>query len=231
MVLKRVSVAAEALLRSTSHPHRNSTINVLSSGKSHPTDQHWEDQFLKIDGPEVSRTLIRFASKRQVVVALFRAATAVQRPGSGLVTPIEVTKFSNGIRIVFRPSISPYTSSKEEKRRIKMEEAFKDVKQQAKARTSLYLSPEEEERIAKASTESKESETSGEKVVKQLFEGGLEVVVEESPYRRVRIIRCNMGPNTLVKEESEKLLLKSISQALVRVENDYKILMEYDKNN
>ena len=87
----------------------------MSVNDNSPTEQQWEDEFLKIDGPELIRTPIRFASKRQLLLSLFKATASLQNPGSGLVTPIEVEKYNNGVRILFRPKISSYSSSKEEK--------------------------------------------------------------------------------------------------------------------
>jgi hypothetical protein len=58
------------------------------------------------------------------------------------------------------------------------------------------------------------------------FEGGLEIIVDESPYRRVRIRRCNMNAMTIVKEESEALILKQLLRGLQALETDYRILLE-----
>jgi hypothetical protein len=52
-------------------------------------------------------------------------------------------------------------------------------------------------------------------------EGGLEVIVDSEPYKRVRIRRCNMGPDPVVKEESEALILKALQQAIRNLEAFY----------
>ena len=51
------------------------------------------------------------------------------------------------------------------------------------------------------------------------------MIVETVPYRRVRIKRCLMGPTTVVKEESEAILLKALTRGIVTLENDYRIMM------
>ena len=56
-------------------------------------------------------------------------------------------------------------------------------------------------------------------------EGGLEVIVDESE-RRVRVRRCNMSSTTIIKEESETILLKAILRTIQTIDNDYRILME-----
>jgi hypothetical protein len=53
------------------------------------------------------------------------------------------------------------------------------------------------------------------------LEGGLEIIVDEQPYRRVRIRRCYMGPQTIVKEESESIILKAIIRGIQALEKDY----------
>lgn len=49
--------------------------------------------------------------------------------------------------------------------------------------------------------------------------------MENSPYLRVRVRRCSMGPNTVPKIESEKVILTAVKRYLEIAEKDYKILM------
>ena len=53
----------------------------------------------------------------------------------------------------------------------------------------------------------------------------MEVIVDENE-RRVRIRRCNMNFATVVKEESEAILLKAILKTIQTIDNDYRILIE-----
>ena len=234
----RRTVVKEALLRAAVYPNNNSTISVVSDQLVlvPVTDTEWDDEFLKLDGPELHRIPLRFASILQTTLKLGRIALDLQQPKSGLITPIDVERFSNGVRILFKPKESGYLSSKEEKlKEIEENEKLK----KAKARKSGYISPEEELKQASASSSSSSVssvsslstatsvEKSPKKKVEQL-EGGLEVVVDTLPYRRVRIRRCNMGPQTIVKEESEAILIKALLQGITVLENDYRILLTKD---
>jgi len=222
----RRTVAKEALLRAAVYPNNNSTISVVSDQLGPVTDAEWDDEFLKLDGPELHRIPLRFASVLQTTLKLGRIALDLQQPKSGLITPIQVERFSNGVRILFQPKESGYLSSKEEK--LKEIEENENLKK-AKARKSGYISPEEELKQAAAAAVSTATsvEKSPKKKVEQL-EGGLEVVVDTTPYRRVRIRRCNMGPQTIVKEESEAILIKALLQGIAVLENDYRILLTKD---
>ena len=130
-------------------------------------------------------------------------------------------RFSNGARILFRPPSIDYTTSKEEKlKQAALDKANTDVEK--KEKSSGYISPEAELL----------EETGGVKILapklkKPLpLEGGLEIIVDTIPSNRVRIRRCNMGAQTVIKEESEKILLKAILRGIRILENDYRIISE-----
>ena len=106
-------------------------------------------------------------------------------------------------------------------------------KTQAPSKVIGYLSPEmekeqeereEREKREKVEADKKKVEPKKSSALAKL-EGGLEIIVESVPYRRVRVKRCNMGPQTIVKVESEALLLKSILKGLQVLENDYRIAL------
>ena len=228
----RLSVAVDALLRSTSTPFNNATISVLSqpaeTSSALPTDEQWDDEFLKLDGPELLRFPLRFASVTQVAIKLGRIVQELKDPKSGLITPIEVERYSNGARIIFRPKESSYVSSKEEKKTKEVEDV---VKIPAPVKKSGYMSPEQEAKMeremqmASSGTASTTASAPTKNKKAQPLEGGLDVIVETVPYRRVRIKRCLMGPTTVVKEESEAILLKALTRGIVTLENDYRIMM------
>ena len=170
---------------------------------------------------------------RQVVLRLGLIVEGLKSPASGLVTPIEVERFENGVRIIFKPLGSSYSSKNDERKIEKKEEIIPEKKSQAASKNTGYLSPEmekaQEEREARE--EKEKAEESKKKVEPKKFsslvklEGGLEIIVESVPYRRVRVKRCLMGPQTVVKVESEALLLKSILRGLQVLENDYRIAL------
>ena len=56
---------------------------------------------------------------------------------------------------------------------------------------------------------------------KQKPDGGMVVIVDSEPYKRVRIRRCNMGPDPVVKEESEAIILKALRQGIKNLEAFY----------
>jgi hypothetical protein len=88
---------------------------------------------------------------------------------------------------------------------------------------SAYISPEQEALLESA--DSMAPKKVEDKTKAPSYEGGLEVLVD-SNNKRVRIRRCNMAAQTIVKEESEGILLKAILRAIQVIENDYKIMLE-----
>ena len=87
---------------------------------------------------------------------------------------------------------------------------------------SGYISPEQE-----ALMEMKSAGTTPPKSERKAPppEGGLEVIVDTVPYRRVRIRRCNFGKETIVKEESEALILRSLTRGIAGLEKMYRDAM------
>lgn len=236
------SIAAEALLRASTIAHRNASVSVLSvpGVESMPTDIDWNDEFLKVDGPELMRFPLRFADANQgALMMLKRFMRRVQEPGRGLVTPIKVELFNNALRIAFKPALSTYTSSKDEKQsakekaleeeEVKNKKPSKDIKT---IRKSGYISPEEELRLTAmsmddsliADTSAKTVTNSGKKVAPEPLEGGLDIIIEAKPFPRIRVRRCLMGVKTVVKIESEKIILDLLQKEVNRLEADYRIL-------
>ena len=166
---------------------------------------------------------------------------ALKGPGSGFVTPIEVERFENGVRVIFKPLGSSYASKNDEKKIQDKEETVFLNKKREPIRPPVvtgYLSPEqeaaEEERqekeaarllAEKAENAQKADQKSEPKKGPLKPEGGLEIIVESEPYRRVRVKRCNMGPQTIVKEESEAILMRAIVKGLQSLESDYRIAL------
>jgi hypothetical protein len=57
------------------------------------------------------------------------------------------------------------------------------------------------------------------------LEGGLELVAESSPYPRIRVRRCAMGPQTVPKLESEQVILTAVRRFVDMAERDSRILL------
>lgn len=225
----RLSIVSEALFRSASHPQTNSTITVLSTKAPQRdiSDIEWNDEFLKIVGPELERIPLIFTGEKQISLRLGLIAENLMQPGSGLITPIEIERFSNGIKILFKPKAAGgYVSSKEERKQIASVEPKLSVNTVEPKSRGAYVSPEEERRQAQqvlASSKEPPS-TQVKKKINRKLEGGLEIYVDSVPTRRVRIRRCNMDTDTIVKEESEALILRSILKGIQTLENDYRVL-------
>lgn len=219
-------VAVEAVLRAASHPQTNSTVSVVSIDPlaREPSDAEWDDEFQKIDGPELLRIPLRYASELQMAIKMGRVAAELQAPGRGLVTPIEVERYANGVKILFRPQDSSYMSSKEEREREREREGQAVAEAPKKdARMGNYVPPEAMIDAKEAAGAKKKDEGGVKSKPKRKYkpEGGLEVIVDSEPYKRVRIRRCNMGPDPVVKEESEALILKALQQAIRNLEAFY----------
>jgi hypothetical protein len=144
------------------------------------------------------------------------------------ITPIEITENGNSVKIIFKPLTSAYLSAKEEKDMESEEEQGKRVAApKPTVRKNGYLSPEQEKKLAMEEAKAKDMESKEEdkkKKKKEQPEGGLEVFLENSPYLRIRVRRCNMGPNTVVKEESEKYILTKLERMCVGLDNDKRIV-------
>lgn len=242
----RLSIAAEALIRAASHPSRNASISVLSldtqsssssaAGFREPTSAEWDDEFLKVDGPELDRIPLLHASSRQATLRLYRIAEELQANGSGLITPIKVERYSDGVKIIFEPKEISYTSRKDELSQRNIEEKEKEEKDKeslitsAASKKSKYMSPEQEMKEEKAAASAKQATPSPSPSPKKKraagLEGGIEVVVDTAPYLRVRIKRCNMGPETIVKEESEKIILQKLTRGIVSLDEEYRTVSQ-----
>lgn len=218
----RVSDVAYSLFRAVGHPNKNSTITVVSRNEDHiAVDDDWDDQFLKLDGPELHRIALSRATPKQAMSRLSRLISTITRPNNGLITPIEITRYNNGIEIVFVPKVTSYMSANEERKAAKITSETSLDTQVIKS--SKYISPEKDiDPISIEDDTTVKSNVSNRKSNK--LEGGLQIFVDSEPYARVRIRRCNIGADTVVKVESEALIIKYIISALRSLENDLRLL-------
>ncbi|KAJ1484261.1 hypothetical protein T484DRAFT_2522203 [Baffinella frigidus] len=178
------SSAAEAVMQSVlQQPFAlNSTFSISGVSGPKPSQVDWDDQFSKLNGPELWRQgigTISVKACRDWVQTSW--AQEWGKSGSGLTTPVEIVPTAKGVQLVFRPNKSTFKS-------------FKEEKAEEKAREKGDTDGEEKTRLA------------GD------LEGGVEVVVEEQPFPRIRAMRCNMGPNTVIKEMSEQIMMTRLKK-------------------
>ncbi|CAM9294060.1 unnamed protein product [Pylaiella littoralis] len=193
------SVVANTLFRASYQPEarRNSTLAVSDFPESWPVPASgWGDEFLKLTGPELLRIPIPATfDGMSEGSGTFRAwaflrewAQSWKEEGTGLTTPVKVFADEEARRtgLYFDPSQTQYLSAKEER------EA-------------------EEQRKAKANSRGESGPPSKMRGLLKK-EGGLDIIVEDRPYPRVRVVRANMGPKTVVKEMSEQLILDRLKK-------------------
>lgn len=160
----------------------NASMSVVGTAGPAPSQMQWDDQFLRLDGPELWREGLGAGSVKAAKDFIQNTfGPRFLKPGSGLTTPVDVVEVANGVQLVFKPSSSTFVSFKEEKAAEKARERGEDIKDDQPRR--------EKDK-----------------------EGGVEVVIEESPYPRVRALRCNMGEGTVVKEQSEQIIMSSLKK-------------------
>ena len=67
-----------------------------------PSDSEWNDELLRTIGPEIERVPLLYATPSQVALKLQRVIEVFRGPDNGgLVTPVRLEKFSNGVRVEF----------------------------------------------------------------------------------------------------------------------------------
>jgi hypothetical protein len=80
---------------------------------------------------------------------------------------------------------------------------------------STFVSFKEEKAAEKAREKGEDAPESAARRQSDM-EGGVEVVVEDSPFPRVRALRCNMGEGTVVKETSERIILSALKKDIAQ---------------
>jgi len=166
----------------------NCSLSVVGGSKGaegEVSQAKWDDEFLKLEGPEVWRRDIPGVSVeacRTYVQGGWSARWG--QSGSGLTTPVRIEEIKDGIALIFTPTTSNFVSFKEEKAAEKARERG------------------EEDKEGKARQVPKDAE------------GGIEVVVESDPVPRVRARRCNMAEETVVKETSEGIILANLAKEI-----------------
>lgn len=178
--------AAEAVLQSLmlQPAALNTSFSIISTAGKPPTQSDWDDEFLRLEGPELWREplgTVSAAACRDWVKSSWSQKWV--KSGSGLTTPVEIRETATGVQLVFVPAKSSYVSFKEEKKREKARE--------------------------KGDEDDKDKSDKGPP---RDMEGGIEISVEERPFPRIRAMRCNMAEETVIKETSEKIMMSSLKK-------------------
>jgi hypothetical protein len=203
-----VTVTSQAILYQPAA--RNATLSCvgslskLSSDKTEIDQDALDDEFLRLNGPEVYRALVDIPTAKENVQALIEYlrewATKLAASGKGLTTPIRATSVGpktaygpwqsmGGVQVLFLPTNTGanYQSRTEEKER------------------------------------PQQGGTSTPRPTARNQEGGLEFVVETRGQDvRVRARRCNYAPGAVLKELSEETLMGRLKDIVSVWEKDRK---------
>lgn len=215
-----LEAAAQALVQAVAFQAaaRNATLSVIGgNGVEKISQEEWDDSFIRLDGPELYRKDIplkenseeaikyKYDRLKEYIKEWADTMFVKKTSGTGLTTPVIVEKSRNlpsgqtGIQILFKQTAtgSAYKSKAEEQTR---------ERQTAGNKVTGYGKKQQDIPMAKRKKE-----------------GGLEVIVEirkALPAEngelklRVRGRRCNMDNDTVVKEISEGVLVKTLKDAV-----------------
>ncbi len=153
-------------------------------------EEHWDDEFVKLVGPELYRRRLSRRAADEVAEWLRGWGRGFLEPGSGLTTPVEVVEVEGGVLLRFVVGGGA-----------------------AAARYRSFDEPDEtaDDKWAAAAAAAKEKRDGGKRGSP---DGALLVVAEASPCARVRVSRAEMGAETIVKEMSEETILERLRKGL-----------------
>ncbi|CAN0352891.1 unnamed protein product, partial [Phaeothamnion confervicola] len=160
-----------------------------------PKQGDWDDEFLRLDGPELLRIpLVDLMPSNpdpiRAGIFLREWSSLWTKPGSGLTTPVAVTATDRSVTILFRPTAKAYVSRKDEREQ------------------------EEQQKSGGGSGRGGGSGGSNRR------EGGLQILVEDAPYPRIRVRRTPLDAGAVVKEMSEKAILDCLKKDLKALARD-----------
>ena len=155
---------------------------------SAPEALHYDDQFVKLVGPEVyRRSLAGSFSTEELLEWLREFALRFVQPGSGLTTPIQLDELDGRgvvLRFVQKNPNAGYAKFGEEET--------------------------DDQKWAKAKASAKQS--------KATPDGALHLIAEVAPFARIRVARAEMGPDIIVKAMSEQTILEALDKAVGMLE-------------
>jgi len=149
----------------------------------------WDDEFLKLVGPELLRVPLQRVTADEAVGWLRGFAKDFLRPGKKLTTPVEVVDIPGGAMLRFLKSGTGYDDEDED---------LDDDPWAAK--------------VGGASGYAAAAAAAGKP------DGALRLVAEAAPFPRVRVCRDEMAPGVVVKEMSEAAVLTRLTKELAEVD-------------
>lgn len=195
--------AAQVVLQAIAYQPAARNATLCATG-GFPASSEWDDIFLRLDGPELLR-FENLSGPKDQLVEYIKEWGGMLPDNKKLTTPIGAALSNHqpnpyekvveraGVRLLFLPTNTG----------------------------TSYLSKDEERAREARSSADDASRTTGKgggtiNMNRMKKEGGVEVLVEVTAdgELRVRARRCNMGPTTVVKEISEKTILKRVQAAL-----------------
>lgn len=194
------SVAASAvssvLMQSLTRPEAvNASFSAgFSTGTSLPAPigaiadegSHWDDEFLRLVGPEIFRRPLAKVGAEQAVEWVRLWAREFLKDGMRLTTPVEIENVRNGVVLRFLlPGGVGY---------------------------DLDFDKEETAEMKYAASKAASSEARAKS--RGTPDGALVVLAEAEPYVRVRVMRSEMGEGVVVKEMSEQTVLERLDKGL-----------------
>ena len=227
----------------------STTDSSGSSSSSSSLDDVWADELMKADGPELLRIPLRYASIHAVKAKIGRLALdlASNENVYGLITRVTIEKYSNGAKLLFQPmSTTPsWEEEKEEEKKKDEKSSFSSSSSSLSQGKSGYISPEEEAKLeamsmttdtsprimsASEMAAKRRANAAANKNIKgkakKSNDGGLEILVDDVPYPRVRVRRVAMNRDSIPKEESESIILQAVITVVRALEKDYRTLLK-----
>jgi hypothetical protein len=187
------SLAEEAIMQSLHQlGARNSSFSIVGGavGSSAPDQATWDDQFLRLVGPELLRVPLDNVVTEGPLGAFILLrdwAERWKRPKSGLTTPVKISiPDDHTIYIEFDPPRDTYISAQEEKEAERRREAGEP------------------------------STGAGFRRSSDKRQGGVRFVIEENVAQpRIRVIRGERGPGVALKEMSEATILRQFKNDIM----------------
>ena len=153
-------------------------------------DVHWDDEFVRLVGPEIYRRPLARAGLDRAVEWVRLWARDFLKDGMRLTTPVELENVDGGVILRFlQPGGVGYDLDFDQEETAEMKYA-----------------------AAKAASKEGRARSRG------TADGALVVVAEAEPYVRVRVTRAEMGEGVVVKEMSEQTVLERLDKGLAALD-------------